>query len=205
MPDYELDEGVDEMFEVDEGVDEGSDEAARSWSRPRPKTASGRNLYSPRPQTQYVTQAQLQTALAKVGSQVRTNSNAISQVGGRLAAATAAMKKESGDRKKDLTAVKNNLSQTQQMAAILPLLTQPGHITTSQPVMDSTGTTTIINSGTELLVGSDSNTNLLLPMLLLTSVGDGSSGSGGGGLFGGGGGDGNSSLLMLALVLGLGK
>jgi hypothetical protein len=203
MPDYEMDEGVDEMFEVDEGVDEGSDEAARSWSRPRPpKTASGRNLYSPRPQTQYVTQAQLQTALAKVGSQVRTNSNAISQVGGRLSAATAAMKKESGDRKKDLTAVKNNLSQTQQMAAILPLLTQPGHITTSQPVTDGAGNT-IISSGTELLVGSDSNTNLLLPMLLLTSVGDGS--SGGGGLFGGGGGDGNSSLLMLALVLGLGK
>jgi hypothetical protein len=201
MPDYEMDESVDEMFEMDEGVDEGFDEAARSWSRARPKTATGKNLYSPRPQTQYVTQAQLQTALAKVGSQVRTNSNAISQVGSRVSAATMTLKKESSDRKKDLTAVKSNLSQTQQMAAILPLLTQPQHITVGADLKDATGSTQI-KSGTELLVDGNNTTNLLLPMLLLTSVGDGS-GTGGGGLFGGGGD--NSSLLMLALVLGLGK
>lgn len=202
MPDYEADEALDEMFESDEAVDEAIDEAARSWSRPRPKVASGKNLYSPRPQTQYVTQTQLQTAMAKVGAQVRTNSNAISQVGGRVSAAAATLKKESSDRKKDITAVKNNLSQTQQMAAILPLLTQPSHITTTADVLDAKNNTQI-KSGTELLVDSGNTMNLLLPLLLLTSVGSDSGGTGtGGGLFGGGD---NSSLLMLALVLGLGK
>src|SRR5712692_4194692 len=198
MPDYEVDEGLDEMFENDEAADEGFDEAARNWSRPRPRTATGRGLYTPRPQTQYVTQAQLQTALAKVGGQVRTNSSAISQVGGRVSAAAATLKKESMDRKKDITAVKSNLSQTQQMAAILPLLTQPKSI---GPVsgLSADG----IPDQSKILVDSGSS-SLLLPLLLLTSVGDGGGGGGGGGgLFGGG--DGNNSLLLLALVLGLGK
>jgi len=200
MPDYELDESLDEMFESDES-DESSDEAARSWSRPRaPKTANGRGLYTPRPQTQYVTQAQLQTALAKVGAQVRTNSNAISQIGGRASAAAAAAKKESMDRKKDISGVRSNLSQTQQMAAIMPLLTQPQ---STGPVKGLSGDG--IPDGTNLLINSGSTTSLLLPLLLMTSIGDGSgSSSGGGGLFGGGG-DSTSTMLMLALVLGLGK
>jgi hypothetical protein len=198
MPyDVESDEAYDEMFESDEAVDE-SDEAARSWSRPqRPKVASGKNLYSPRPQSQYVTQAQLQTALAKVGSQVRTNSNAISQFGSRLTGATATLKKESVDRKKDINAVRSNLSQTQQMTAILPLLTQP------QSIPDTDTGSAL--SGQNVLVAGNNNLSLLLPLLLLTSIGDGSStSSGGGGLFGGSGGD-NSTMLMLALVLGLGS
>jgi hypothetical protein len=198
MPyDVESDEAYDEMFESDEAMDE-SDEAARSWSRPqRPKVASGKNLYSPRPQSQYVTQAQLQTALAKVGSQVRTNSNAISQFGSRLSSTTASLKKEAVDRKKDLNAVKSNLSQTQQMTAILPLLTQP------QSVLDNDAGSSL--NGQNVLVASNNSLNLLLPLLLLTSIGgDGSSSSGGCGQFGGGGGD-NSTLLMLALVLGLGS
>jgi hypothetical protein len=194
MPDYEADEALDEMFESDEAIDEALDEAARSWSRPRaPKTASGRGLYAPRPQTQYVTQAQLQTALAKVGAQVRTNSTAISQIGGRAAAAAAAAKKESLDRKKDVTAVKSNLSQTQQMAAIMPLLTQPKSV---GPVTGVPG----VPEGSKVLVDSGTS-NLLLPLLLMTSVGD--SGGSGGGLLGGG--SDNSNMLMLALVLGLGK
>jgi hypothetical protein len=198
MPDYEADEALDEMFESDEGIDEAFDEAARSWSRPRPpKTASGKGLYAPRPQTQYVTQAQLQTALAKVGAQVRTNSTAISQISGRASVAVATAKKESLDRKKEITAVKNNLSQTQQMAAILPLLTQPKSV---GPVSGLAADG--IPDGNKVLVDSGSTTNLLLPLLLMTSMGD-SSGSGGGGLFGGG--SDNSSLLMLALVLGLGR
>src|SRR5260370_12742667 len=162
------------MFEVEEGVD-GAGAAFPSWSG-RPKVASGQNLYAPRPQTQYVTQAQLQTALAKVGAQVRTNSSAISQVGGRVAAASATLNKESADRKKDITTVKNNLSQTHQMTAILPLLTQPKHITVGGDVQDVNGTTQIM-SGTEVLVDGSNSISLLLPLLLLTSSGDGGGGS----------------------------
>jgi hypothetical protein len=195
MPDYEADEALDEMFESDEAIDEALDEAARSWSRPRaPKTANGRGLYTPRPQTQFVTQAQLQTLAAKVGAQIRTTTSAINQIHGRAAAAAASAKKEAIDRKKDMASVKNNLSQTQQMAAIMPLLTQPK----SLPVAGTDG----IPKDTKVLIDSGSTTSLLLPLLLMTSVGGDSSGSGGG-LFGGG--SDNSTLLMLALVLGLGR
>lgn len=200
MPEYEADEALDELFEADE-ADE-ADEAAPSWRRPnRPPVASGKGLYRPRPTTQYVTQAQLQTALAQVGSQIRTNSKAVSQLNGRVAGAAGMVKKETADRKKETTSLKNNLSQTQQMAAILPLLTQPNHITVNAEIDDGKGNSQI-PAGTELLTNGTNTTNLLLPMLLMTSMGD-SSGSGGG-LFGGGSGD-NSTLLMLALVLGLGK
>jgi len=200
MPDYEAVEALDEIFEADEALDEALDEATRAWSRPRPKVATGRNLYTARPQTQYVTQAQLQTALAKVGSQVRTNSNAISQFGGRLATEAATRKKDSLDRKKDITSVKNNLSQTQQMAAILPMLTQPKHIDVGADLTDAAGDVQI-KKGTSLLVNGSNTLSLLLPFLLLGGTGEGS--GTGGGLFGGG--SDNSSLLMLALVLGMGK
>src|SRR5262249_1429991 len=103
MPELEADE-ADEMYESDE-----SDEAAR-WTRPR--VASGQNLFRPRPTAQYVTQAQLETALARVGAQVRTNSAAIAQTGKRLGSTTDSVKK-----------VKSNLQQTQQLAALMPLLT----------------------------------------------------------------------------------
>jgi hypothetical protein len=147
-----------------------------------------------------VTQAQLETALAKVGGQIRTNSSAIGQLNSRVAGATAVAKKEAADRKRDTTALKNNLSQTQQMAAIMPLLTQPGHITVSETIDDDNGNPQIA-TGTELLVNGNNTTNLLLPLLLMTSVGGDS--SGGGGMFGGS--NDNSTLMMLALVLGLGN
>jgi hypothetical protein len=199
MPyDTETDEAIDEMFESDESIDE-ADAAARSWTRPaRPRVASGKNLYTPRPQTQYVTQAQLQTALAKVGSQVSTNSRAISQVGGRIASISSMLNKETGDRKKDITGTRNSLTQISQMAAILPLLTQP------KSVSDTDAGSSL--SGQNVLVDSGNSMNLLLPLLLMSSVGDGnspgSSSGNSGGLFGTGD---NSTLLMLALVLGLGK
>jgi len=201
MPDYEADEALDEMFEADE-ADE-ADEAAPPWKRraPRPSVATGRGLYRPRPTTQYVTQAQLETALAKVGGQIRTNSSAISTLNNRVAGASAVAKKEAADRKKDTTALKNNLSQTQQMAAIMPLLTQPQHITVSETIDDDNGNPQI-PSNTELLVNGNNTTSLLLPLLLMSSVGGGDSSSGGG-IFGGGGD--NSTLMMLALVLGLGN
>jgi len=193
MPYDEADEAIDELFEADEASDEGFDEAARSWSR-RPKVASGRSAFSPRPQSQYVTQTQLQTALAKVGSQISTNSAAISKVSGQVSQVMSALKKEAADRKKDSAALKNNLSQTQQIAAILPLLTQAPSIgPTSGLSADG------IPDGTKLLSGGGSTLSLLLPLLLLTGIGDGSGGTGG--LFGSS--SDNSSLMMLVLVLAL--
>jgi hypothetical protein len=202
MPYDEVDEAMDEMFESDEASDEGFDEAAKSWSRQRPKVASGKSTFSPRPTAQYVTQTQLQTALAKVGSQISTNSSAITKVGGQVSQVVGAIKKEASDRKKDASSLKNNLSQTQQMAAILPMLTQSNSLTLSAAVpVDNTGTNPQIDSGTTIPIQGNTM-NLLLPLLLMTGVGDSS--SGGGGLFGGSGND-NSSLMMLALVMAMGN
>ena len=201
MPYDEVDEALDEMFESDE-ADEAYDEAAKSWSRLRPKVASGKNTFSPRPTSQYVTQTQLQTALAKVGSQISVNSSAITKVGGQVSQVVGTLKKEVSDRKKDSSSLKNNLSQTQQMSAILPLLTQSNSLTLSGAVPVDAAQSQI-DSGTRLPVQSNTM-NMLLPLLLLTSVGDssGSSGGSGGGLFGGGD---SSSLMMLALVMALGN
>ncbi len=186
---------ADEGYEADEMYE--ADEAARRWPpHPRPKLATGQNLFRPRPTAQYVTQAQLETALARVGSQIRTNSTAISQLGTRAAAATAAVKKETTDRRKDTEKIKNSLSQTQQLAAILPLLSQPK--TLPYPPAASGGTDANL-VGQTLLVDGSNTLNLLLPLLLLTSVGDG--GAGGGGLFGGTGSD--NTMMMLVLVLAL--
>jgi hypothetical protein len=197
---FETDEAIDEMFEADE-ADE-SDEAAprRPWTRPR--VATGQNLFRPRPETQYVTQAQLQAAMSRVGAQVRTNSTAITQLNTRVAAATATVKKETTDRKKDVTALRSNLSQTQQMSAILPLLSQPRSVTVTGLGADG------IPDNTKVLVDGSNTLALLLPMLLMAGIGGGSGTdstggtSGGGGLFGGGD---NNSMMMLAMILALGN
>src|SRR5690349_15250789 len=97
---------ADEFFEADD-ADETDEAARRTWSRPR--VASGQNLFRGRPQTQYVTQAQLETALAKVGAQVRTNSSAINQLSSRVSTTLESVRKESGNRKKDVTALRSNL------------------------------------------------------------------------------------------------
>lgn len=196
---------VDDADEADEmPVSDEADEVplglfSPGWS---PNVASGQRFIRLRPATQYVTQAQLQTALARVGAQVRTNSNAIKQVGARVVAATAAIKKETSERKKDLEKVRNALNQTQQMAAILPLLTQPKSITTTADIPGG------IPRGTQVLVDGSNTINLFLPLLLLTSIGDGS-GTGGGGLLGGGGAGGDNTMMMLLIILaatgGLGK
>jgi hypothetical protein len=203
MPYDEVDEALDEMFESDE-ADEGFDEA-NSWSRPRPKVASGKSAFSPRPTAQYVTQTQLQTALAKVAGQISTNSSAINKVGSQVSQVLGTVKKEAADRKKDSSSLKNNLSQTQQMAAILPLLTQSNSLTLSSAVqVDATGGSgggPQLDSGTTLPIQTNT-LNTLLPLLLMTGIGDGS--GSGGGLFGGSGTD-NSSMMMLALVLALGN
>jgi hypothetical protein len=204
MPyEVESDESIDEMMEAFDESNDESDEAARSW-RPKGKVASGRNLYSPRPQSQYVTQQQLQTALAKVGAQVRTNSNTISQIGTHVTHLTAHIKREAVDRKKDINALRSSLSQTQQMSAIMPLLTQPKSLATTGLGLDG------LPDGTKVMVDSGSSFSLLLPMLLMGSMGDSStttngssSPMGGGGLFGGGDGNMMSAFLMFAVLGGL--
>src|SRR5215469_12262939 len=98
-------EAILESLEADE-ADE-ADEAVRRPFR-SPTTASGRGLTPPQMQTGYVTEARLRHALARVGEQIKTNSDAIKAVNGRISTLSTdvsrqstALKKEIEERKKD--------------------------------------------------------------------------------------------------------
>ncbi|MFM0212004.1 hypothetical protein PQQ96_31925 [Paraburkholderia sediminicola] len=222
----EVDE-ADEFLEADE-LDEADewDEAAR---RPRTpvRVASGRDLARQRATSKYVTQQQLETTIARVGAQIRTNSNAVARLETRVTTTAsalrkdtaAAMKKEAAARKDDGAKIRSSLSQTQQMAALMPLLTQQPAGTVTYPgtaplpisiqatgaagaVSTYTGSLTIPPASMTVQPAGNSTMSLLLPMLLFMGIGDGSS-SGSGGLLGGGGSGDNSTMMMLVLVLAL--
>lgn len=109
---------------------------ARPRSRPLRPIAPGpaKSTYQPRPNTtSYVSQAQLQAALAKVSQQISVNSAAVKAVDQRVRGVAAetertgiALRKEIGERKKEILAVRKDLQATREMAAILPLLTSIG-------------------------------------------------------------------------------
>ena len=182
----------DELFENDESddaYDESSDEAVRGGRPPRinpGRTGRGTGLFRPRPTNtnKYVTQAQLEAGLARVGKQIGANSDAIKKVASQankinseLGAATTKLNKQVGDLKKEV-------KQQNETTLLLTLLNKP-------PALKPTTQTLVVNSTpvdvmTGVQYAPQSN---LLPLLLLTSQG--------GGL---GGGD-NSNMLLLALAL----
>lgn len=197
LDEMEYDEDdVFEMFGEDEEDDSDFAERRRRRRglrrRRAPRTARGRGYYRQRPSNKYVTQAQLQTALAKVGKDVKTNAAAIKTINGRIntlsseqSRQAAALKKEIKDRKAESAKLKNNI----QMATLLPLLTKK-----SLPATASEGTIggTTVPAGTKIATEGDT-LSTLLPIFLL-------SGSGG---MGGMGDDSNMLLLALALSGGL--
>jgi hypothetical protein len=106
---------------------------AKKKSPPPVKPSGGKSTYSPprsassdRP----VTQSQLKEALGKVGQQISLNSTAIKTVDGRIRGMSddhkklgAIVRKETGGQKKDLEAVKRDVQQTKELAAIIPMFT----------------------------------------------------------------------------------
>lgn len=182
-------------YEAD-GMDEsdGSEEAQFEEATRRPYSrvpqVPSRNFYRPRPDSG--ASSQINAQLAAMAAQLRTMNS-------RLTSTANAVSRETSDRRKDTTRLKSNLSQTQQMSAILPLLTQQSSITLAADVTKDGNV--VLPQGT-VLKEATNTTNLLLPLLLMTSMGDSSSG-GGGGLLGGGGD--NNNMLMLALLLTLGN
>jgi hypothetical protein len=187
----------DELFENDESddaYDESSDEAVR---RGRParinpgRTGRGTGLFRPRPtnNNKYVTQAQLEAGLARVGKQISANSDAIKKVAtqankinSELGEATTKLNKQVGDLKKEV-------KQQAETNLLLTLLNKPPAIkptTQSLTGQDALGNNVKVDVVTKVEYEKQSN---LLPLVLLTSQG---------GL--GGGGD-NSNMLFLALAL----
>src|SRR5919202_4313419 len=156
---YEMEdlESLVGMLETDESDEsDESDEAEPRWRRRRPRTASGRGLYSPRPQQNYVTQAQLQTALAKVGEQIKVNSAAIGTLTNRVNTVTseqtkqaAAVKKEVAERKKQTEALRKDFRQKLELLTLLPLISRPRseEITVPTPNQGTRNIRVLVDSG----------------------------------------------------------
>lgn len=189
-----------EGFESDESdeSDEARRRSRRGGGRRSPvRTAPGTGLQTPRPNTQYVTQTQLQTSLAKVGAQIKTNSDAIKSVSDRVSAQTEVISREVATRKKETDQLKKDLNQTRQMSAILPLLSRPSSVKLQR---NATDPETVTAEAPKVLVESGDTLSTLLPLMLMGGTG-GSTGGSGGGMFGGD----DSGMMMLVLALTLSK
>lgn len=181
-----------------EESDEAYEAAPRRppFRRPPPRTAPGTASYRPPMQNTYVTQKELQENIQRVDAKITTNADAIKAVNARVntlssdvARQTAAIKKETEERKKDAAALRNNV----QLSALLPLLTQPK----SKDVTDAVPNTTL-TKGDKVLVDGSSSLTSLLPILLLGGMGapsDGSSSAAAGGF--------SDPTTMLVLLLAL--
>lgn len=185
----------DELFESDESDEayDESDEAVRRPQRINPgRTGRGTGLFRPRPvnTNKYVTQAQLEAGLARVGKQISANSEAIKKVASQankinseLGAATTKLNKQVGDLKKEV-------KQQAETNLLLTLLNKPPAIKPTTQSLSGTnaqGNPVTVDVVTKVEYEKQSN---LLPLVLLTSQG------------GLGGGDGsNSNMLFLALAL----
>lgn len=188
-------EAILESLESDESdeSDEMAERIIRRRGRPRINTAPGTGLVPPKPQAGYVTEARLQAALARVGAQIKTNSDAIKEVNTRLSAINAeqtrqaaALKKAIAEQKKETAVLKNNI----QLAALLPLLIRPATRTITK-------TAGGLTEGDKVLIDSGDSLSALLPLLLLGGMGsapaDGASSGLGGGF--------NDPTTMLLVVL----
>jgi len=106
-------------------------EARRRSPPPPVRTAPRQSAYTPRPSgpAGYVTQAQLQAALARVNAQMTTNSNAIRMVDGRVRQVigeqgrqSAALRREVADRRRETEGLRRDLQFTRELSAVIPLI-----------------------------------------------------------------------------------
>ena len=186
---------VSELFES-VGEWESESEAAEGRGRGSVRRPSSQPSFKPRPAPgtpQYVTQAQLEAALARSDGKIKTVADGVTQINTRLNGLAVAAKREAEERKKTLDSQNKDLNQKLQLMAMLPMLMTPPSV----PVIDTNNNVLLPN----VLVPDPSSLNKLLPLLLVTGMG----GTGG---FGGGSdssGDTGGGMMMMALVLALAK
>ena len=187
-----------ELSELFEGAGEWESEseaAEAARGRGAPRRPSSQPSFKPRPSPaapQYVTQAQLEAALARSDGKIKTIADGVSTISARVNAASTAARREAEERKKAVDAQGKDLNQKMQLMAMLPVLITPK---TAQ-VKDIDGTTT-----DTVVLADDSSLNKLLPLLLVTGMG----GVGGYSASGDGSGDSTNSMMMMAMVLALSK
>ncbi|MEI6099772.1 MAG: hypothetical protein WCS20_16070 [Alphaproteobacteria bacterium] len=110
-------------------------EFAKARPRPGPVLpASGRPLSQPRPPAagatgntgNFVTQAQLDAAMARARGEIVANANAIKTVDGRVRTVIGDMQKLQSSTKKDIEKLRGDLRTTQTLSAMIPLIAPPG-------------------------------------------------------------------------------
>jgi hypothetical protein len=195
---YEVDEMLEAFPEDVEAMDglesDESDEFAEWRGRRgfRPRVPTGRNLYRPRPQGNYVTQTQLQTALGRVGAQIKASGDATKALSTRFNTLTERVDKEIATRRKEDTALRQDARRGQEMG-ILPLLLarpSPPEVKTEKITVpgDATGTVKTVEVVTSVTPKKDDSTMLIVLMMMMSSsTGStaGREGSGDGGGMGG--------------------
>jgi hypothetical protein len=187
-----------ELSEFLEGVGEWESESESAEARGRGgvKKPSTQPSFKPRPAPgapQYVTQAQLEAALARSDGKIKTVAEGVTQINARLNGLAVAARKEAEERKKTADAQNKDLNQKLQLMAMLPILSTPPSV----PVVDAAHNVLVPN----VLVPDTSSLNKLLPLLLVTGMG----GTGGFGGSGDSSGDGGNGMMMMAMVLALAK
>jgi hypothetical protein len=203
-----------DLYEVDLSDLDSEGELAE---RAAPKRPSPQPSFKPRPAPGTptgVTQAQLEAALSRVDSKIKTVADGVSTLNSRIASLTSATKKEIDERKKTVDNAGKDLNSKLALLAILPALTQPTYTlpqvqiptgtalpaTTGAPINLQYAPTTGSPSGT-FDASADTNTlNLLLPILAISGSGfgfgtDSSSSMGG---------FDNNAMMMLLLVFAIG-
>ena len=207
-----------EAAELSEVFESESESEAAEAKQPLRKPSSAPS-YKPRQPAQttpnYVTQTQLEAALTRSDGKIKTLTDGVSTLNARIAALSAAAKKEADQRKKSVDTTGKDVNQKLQMLALLPLLLQPTQI--KSPVISIPQTNVVGGGGghfpattlqlTDQATGAlvqhlqqadRSTLDALLPLLLVTGAGS----AGGGIPLGGDGSD--SSMMLLALALAVG-
>jgi hypothetical protein len=186
-----------EDYEYDESAEYDESELLTEKRAFRPvKAAPAKTSFRSRP-SQYITQTQLQTTVARIDGRISTlakdTSQQINTVKREQAKQITLLKKEIADRKKEAETARKELRQLRDMSALLPLISRPS----SQPLTAEAGG---LPAGTKVVVDKDDTMTMLLPLLLLGGLGGS---SGGGSAFGGDGGD--NTMMMVVLLMALGK
>lgn len=173
--------------EVDDTLEDIGERVGPVIRRLRPK-GGGYVRHRPTPgATQYVTQAQLQAALTRVGADIKKNTVAITAVGKRVDEHSKKVDKELAAIKKINTEQSRQIQRSRETAILTMLLSRPPAKTVT------TSFDPAIPVGTKVLVEEQGGMGMLLPILLLSDGFGGGSSSGSSS-----GGSDNTMLLALA-------
>jgi hypothetical protein len=215
------------MAEFEFDLSELDSEADSAEARAPVRRPSSQSSFKPRPAAgapNAVTQAQLEAALARVDSKIKTVADGVSTINARLASTASATKRELEKEKKSIDNTGKDLNSKLGISALFPALLPPKvkvpdvvippgtvfpGISTSAttapvylPFQNQQQGATLSSSGTIPAGGSidvrahPGLLELLLPFLLMTGSGSGSDGASG---------FDNNMMMLLILVLALGE